>query len=193
MATDMLERRRKLEAMIDPRNGATEGERRNAQAILDRMPTVEVPPTPSRPAWDRIASRVTFHEGCGESHGSIRRVRSSEKRAVIAGIHERMPGAKVWRTRVYDGSYTDLEFTRYGSKPWSGCGIAMVPEFEAWRLEEAGNRQAMRQFRIGDRVAFDWKGSRKTGTVVSINEKTLSIEVGYERWRMPASLVELVA
>lgn len=50
-------------------------------------------------------------------------------------------------------------------------------------------RSQARKFAVGDRVSFEHQGSRLHGVVDKINQKTVSVRVGFAPWRVTASLL----
>jgi hypothetical protein len=70
----------------------------------------------------------------------------------------------------------------------------LIVERLKWLVQERRNRQ-LGKFSFGDRVQFKGlDGELKTGFVLRVNQKTISIDVGdgSSWWKVAPSLVELV-
>ena len=54
-------------------------------------------------------------------------------------------------------------------------------------------RTTARALTVGDTVSFTGRGGKTvTGTVTKINRKTVVVDEGFTRWKVPASLLKVV-
>lgn len=53
------------------------------------------------------------------------------------------------------------------------------------------SRQAMSQFSVGDEVEFMGKRGYKSGTIKKIARKYITVDCGFESWRVPASMLKM--
>jgi hypothetical protein len=52
-------------------------------------------------------------------------------------------------------------------------------------------RQAKAQFSLGDEVEFMGKRGYKSGTITKIARKYITVDCGFESWRVPASMLKM--
>ena len=82
--------------------------------------------------------------------------------------------------------------------------IEMIPQLDMDQLNDINellvlqrNRLGMqlkRTLRIGDRVSFDGRNGYQEGTVVKVAIKNVVVDTGgYQKWRVPASMLTKVA
>ena len=53
------------------------------------------------------------------------------------------------------------------------------------------SRQAKSQFSVGDSVEFNGKRGYKSGTIKKIARKYITVDCGFESWRVPASMLKM--
>lgn len=68
-------------------------------------------------------------------------------------------------------------------KPWQWCGTTVL--FADWQESERAERDALSEFRLGQKVWFSHRGQLKVGTVAGINRRTVSVIVDGARWTVP--------
>jgi hypothetical protein len=69
-------------------------------------------------------------------------------------------------------------------RPWEWDGTTLL--FESWQEQEAAQRAAARQFRMGDQVQFTHKGTTYQGVICG-GRKKASVLVGHGKWGVPYS------
>lgn len=63
---------------------------------------------------------------------------------------------------------------------------------EAIKLQRTYNtRQAVSNFTVGDEVEFMGKRGYKSGTITKIARKYITVDCGFESWRVPASMLKM--
>ena len=132
---------------------------------------------------------------CPGRHGVVRNVVWAEEGESVSATLEYFFGCRgghgLWWKKDAGGTY-DGEFVHMckvfppPKKPWEWCGLSVL--FADWQAAESAERSRLREFKIGDEVAFTHKGETLTGIVVN-KKKRLTVLIGHQKWYVPVSSV----
>jgi hypothetical protein len=158
------------------------------------MVTIRMPAGPATPD-DLVEeyrqlydSRIEWH--CQGRHGVVRGIKNAAERNKLYAMLVYYFGDRcAWRTK----GGGELEFVHKAkvfpapTRPWGWCGTTVL--FDDWRRQEEGARELAASFKLGDQVAFDFRGQRKVG-FVSNTAKRVTVIADGQKFYVPASQLE---
>jgi hypothetical protein len=143
------------------------------KAHLDR---IEAEAPEMRASWEALD--IAWH--CPGRHGVVLGVPANRAGYVQRVIEWHVgQGACKW-TKPVDGKQ-DVEFVHMTKvfppprKPWGWCGVTIL--FDAWKRREEAEKEAGQAFKRFDEVTFTYRGVTKTGRVIQVNRRTVSVDV----------------